>query len=269
VSAPGIYPTMPEAEYRSTRAVSCSTLKRFAEAPAKAHVARADTDAMRAGRLIHAAVLEAWSFDARYQRTDLDRRGTKAWQEEEAAAASEGRQLVKAAEWDQAAAIRDAVMAHPTARELLAPGLEPEASVFWRDEATGLLCRARADGLRRADRVVVDVKTTLDASPDEFARGAGKWKHHWQEAFYRAGLASAPGGFVADRFVFIAVERDAPNLIGLYELSPSAVAQGEREVMAALREYAECERTGIWPGYAEQVVMLDLPAWAMEEEYVT
>lgn len=265
---PGIYPDLADADYRATDAVSVSTLKRFSEAPAKAHVSRPDTDAMRAGRVIHTAVLEAWSFDARYERTELDRRGTKAWQEEEAAALSAGRQLLKAAEWQQAAAIRDAVLAHPTARELLAPGLEAEASIFWTDRDTGLACRARADGIRRADRIIVDVKTTVDASPEEFSRGAGKWRHHWQEAFYRAGLAAAPGGFVADRFVFLAVEREPPHLIGLYELSPSAVLQGEREVMAALRDYAECKRAGVWPGYAEQVLMIDLPAWAMAEEAV-
>lgn len=263
---PGIHPDLSDADYRATDAVSVSTLKRFAEAPAKAHVSRADTDAMRAGRLIHSAVLEAWSFDALYQRTELDRRGTKAWQEEETAALSAGRQLVKAAEWEQAAAIRDAVLAHPVARDLLAPGLEAEASIFWTDAATGLACRARADGIRRADRMVVDVKTTVDASPDEFSRGAAKWRHHWQEAFYRAGLAAAPGGFAVDRFVFIAVERERPHLLGLYELSPSALMQGEREVMAALAEYAECKRTDTWPGYAEQVLMLDLPAWAYAEE---
>jgi hypothetical protein len=38
--------------------------------------------------------------------------------------------------------------------------------------------------------------------------------------------------------------------------------------MRALAEYADCERTGIWPGYAPEIVMVDLPAWAMEEEFV-
>lgn len=266
---PGIYPDMPDADYRATRAVSCSTLKRFAEAPAKAHVSRPDTGAMSAGRLIHSAVLEAHTFHFLYAVTDLDRRGTKAWQEEEAAAASEGRQLIKRADYDGAMRIRDAVLAHPTARNLLAPGLLTEASVFWPDHGTGLPCRARMDGIRPEQRVLLDVKTTVDASPDEFVRSAGKFKHHWQAAFYRAGIAAAPGGFRPEAFFFIAVERDEPHLVAVYELSRTALMQGERDIREALEEYARCEASGIWPGYADEPVMLDLPSWAMDEEYVS
>ena len=177
---PGIYPDLADDIYRATKAVSCSVLKRFAEAPAKALVPSKDSEAMTAGRLIHSALLEPHKFEDRYARTDLDRRGTKAWQaaEEEAGC----RQLLKQDEFDKLATIRDAVMSHPTARELLAPGLEPEASLFWRDDATGLLCRGRVDGLRRDQRLIVDVKTTVDASPPEFVKSAGNYRHHWQEA---------------------------------------------------------------------------------------
>ena len=135
---PGIYLDLPDVDYRATKAVSCSVLKRFAEAPAKALMPSKDSAAMNAGRLIHSALLEPHKFDARYARTTLDRRGTEDWKKEEAAS---GKALLKVAEFDELATIRDAVMAHPTARELLAPGLEPEASVFWHDDATGLLCR--------------------------------------------------------------------------------------------------------------------------------
>jgi exodeoxyribonuclease VIII len=265
---PGIYPGMSDADYRATKAVSCSTLKRFAEAPAKALVPSKDSAAMNAGRLIHSALLEPHLFEARYAWTAIDRRGTKAWEAAEAEAAAESKTLLKRDDWCELATIRDAVMAHPTARELLGPGLIPEASVFWRDEATGMPCRGRVDGLRPQDRLIVDLKTTVDASPDDFARGAANWRHHWQEAFYRHGVKAAPGGFEADRFIFIALEREPPFLIGIYELSPGAVAQGKREVMRALGEYAECERTGIWPGYSPDVVMVDLPAWALDEEFV-
>lgn len=263
---PGVYSELAEEYYRATKAVSCSTLKRFAEAPAKALVPQSDSAAMSAGRLIHSALLEPHKFEERYARTTLDRRGTKAWQEAEIEAG--GKDLLKQDEFDKLAALRDAVMSHPTARELLAPGLDAEASVFWRSEATGLLCRGRVDGLRRDQRIIVDLKTTVDASPPEFSKSAGNYRHHWQEAFYRWGVEAAPGGFEVDRFIFIAVEREPPFLIGIYELSPSALAQGKREVMRALQEYAECERTGIWPGYSPEIVMVDLPIWAMEEEFV-
>jgi hypothetical protein len=263
---PGIHPDMPEAEYRSTRAVSCSTLKRFAEAPAKAHVSLPDTDSMRAGRLIHSAVLEAWSFDTRYRRTDLDRRGTKAWKEDEVAAAADGLLLLKDAEYDRLSAIRDAVHAHPTARELLAPGLITETAVFWEDPITGAACRARMDGIRHDMRLVLDVKTTGDARQHRFSRSAADLRMHWQDAWYRDGIAAAPGGFRADAFLFIAVERDPPHLIAVYELAEDAVEAGRRQVREALSGYLECERRGEWPGYPHVITPLPLPEWALSLE---
>ena len=268
MTAPGIYPDMPDADYRATRAVSCSTLKRFAEAPAKAHVGRPDSTAMAIGRLLHEAVLEAHRFDSLYAVTDLDRRGTKAWQEEEAAAASAGKQLLKRADYDMAMRVRDAAQQHPVARQFLAPGLLTEVSVFWQDADTGLACRGRMDGIRHDMRAIVDVKTTGDASAGEFGRSAARFRFHWQDVFYRAGIAAAPGGFRPEVFVFLAVERDPPHLIAAYEMARPALEVAAYEVREALREYAECQASGIWPGYPEQIITLDLPAWAMGEESI-
>ena len=266
---PGIYPALSDADYRAVDAVSCSTLKRFAKVPALAHVARPDTDAMRAGRVIHSAVLEAWSFDARYAATDLDRRGTKAWQEEEAAAASAGKILIKRAEYDSLAVLRDAVHAHPIARDLLAPGLTTETAAIWQDPVTGRLCRGRMDGIRRDMRCIIDVKTTTDAGPFKFARAAADLRMHWQAAWYLDGLAVAPGGFRPDAFLFIAVERDAPHLIAVYELPAEAIEAGRTQVREAFGRYLDCERRGEWPGYPNAITPLHLPEWAMatEEEF--
>jgi len=266
VSAPGVYPDMSDEDYRAVPAVSCSVLKRFAKVPALAHVARPDTEAMRAGRVIHSAVLEAWSFDARYQATDLDRRGTKAWQEEEAEAASAGRILIKRSEYDKLAVIRDAVQRHPIARELLAPGLTTETAVIWEDPITGAPCRARMDGVRRDMRLVLDVKTTTDAGPWKFARQAADLRMHWQDAWYRDGLAAAPGGFRPEAFVFIAVEKESPHLIAVYEMPAEAVEAGRAQVREALDRYLECERRGEWPGYPNRIETLHLPVWALGEQ---
>jgi hypothetical protein len=267
----GLFPDMSEAEYRASKAVSCSALKRFDRAPALARWPQPETESMRAGRRIHAGVLEAWQFDGRYVRTDLDRRGTKAWQEEESAAAADGRILLKASEYDAIALIRDAVHAHPTARELLAPGLMTETAVFWRDTLTGAACRARMDGIRRDMRLIVDVKTTGDASAWKFARTAAEMKLHWQAAWYLEGLGMAPGGFQPEAMLFIAIERDAPHLIAVYELPPPAIMAGRDQVRRALDGYLACEAAGEWPGYPPQITPLHLPDWAMrtDEEETT
>ncbi len=265
---PGVYSDIPESAYHASPAVSCSILKRFAQAPAKAHAQRTDTDSLRVGRVTHHAILEPWRFDDLYAVTELERRGTKAWQEEEAAALSAGRTLLKRDDYEAACRLRDAVQAHPTARKLLAPPMETEVSAFWTDPDTGLNCRMRADAVRRDDGLLLDVKTALDASPEGFSRAAAKWQYHWQAAFYLDGIARPPGGLRATRFLFIAVEKDSPHLVGVYELAFGALEQGAREVREALRQYAACKARNVWPGYSDDVVQLELPAWAMDEEAI-
>lgn len=260
---PGLYPDLPDADYRAAGGVSCSVLKRFARAPALAHAPQATTDAMRAGQRLHAAVLEAWQFDTRYAVTDLDRRGTKAWQEAEAEAIADGRTLLKRAEWEDAARIRDAVHAHPVARDLLAPGLTTETAAFWTDREHDCLCRGRLDAVRRDLRVLVDVKTTGDAGPWKFSKSAADLKIHWQAAWYLDGIAAAPGGFRPDGFVVLAIEREAPFLIAAYEFGVEELRAGRAQVRDALRQYLECEKAGRWPGYPETITPLHLPAWAL------
>ena len=176
--------------------------------------------------------------------------------------------LVKTADWDAAMRLRDAVQAHPTLRDMLAPeGRDVEASFYWRDPLTGLLCRGRADVLRNDWRAVIDVKTTESAHPDDFARKVAEYRYHWQQAHYEDGLAQA-GWHAPEAFFFIAIEKEEPFLAGIYQLDPNALELGRRRVRDALNRWAECERTGIWPGYPELPQPLDLPRWAYLQEGV-
>lgn len=88
------------------------------------------------------------------------------------------RAIVTADEMAQAEAIRDAVMSHPAAGKLLAPGAGiAELSAYWRDQETGVLCRCRPDFWRH-DGTIVDLKTARDASPDGFSRSIDSWRYY-------------------------------------------------------------------------------------------
>lgn len=190
---PGIYDGIPAEVYHGGDGISVSTLKRFAEAPAKALVHRPETPALARGTLVHTAVLEPELLEERYKVSDLktfDARH-KAFQEEQAAAG--GRELIKRADWNMALAMRDAVQAHPVARDLLAPGLLMEQSIYWIDARTGLLCRGRSDVLRTDMRVIVDLKSTADASPRGFGKQAAQLRYPWQSAWYLDGVRQAGG----------------------------------------------------------------------------
>lgn len=260
---PGIYPSIPEDDYHASVGVSVSRLKRFAKVPAYAQVHQAETDAMRFGTVIHFATLQPHLLERRYAPTRLDRTGTKAWAAEEAA--NPGRELVKQHDWDAARRIRDAVQAHPIGRDLFNDRLQVEQSIYWNDPATGLLCRGRTDGIQPDMRVLVDLKSALDASPDGFARAAADRRYHWQDPYYCRGIAAACG-WQPEAFIFVAVEKFEPYLVAAYEIAPDARAAGDAQVQATLRRYAECVETGVWPGYSDTLETLHLPAWALREE---
>lgn len=123
---PGLYDGVVDYRYHNSAGISVSSLKVFAKAPAKlkAGPVKEETAAMQMGSLVHTAILEPQLLEARYKPTDLDRRGTKAWDLAEEGAG--GRELIKREDWDAARRMRDAAHAHPTAAELLKPGLLTE-----------------------------------------------------------------------------------------------------------------------------------------------
>lgn len=257
---PGIH-QMPEGDYHASPGVSISKLKVFADAPAKARYGeRKETGSQKFGSLIHCAVLEPDRLDACYFASDLERLDprTAAFKEEQLRAGS--RTLVKRKEWDEALRIRDAVHAHPVAGDLLARNLLVEQSLYWIDPETGLLCRGRADGLRPDMRVIVDLKSTTDASSYGFARSVAEYRYHWQDYFYRTGITAT--AWEPESFVFIAVEKEPPYLVGTYEVLPEDLERGQERVREELIRYAECERTGIWPGYSDTLEPIHLPEWA-------
>jgi exodeoxyribonuclease VIII len=217
---------------------------------------------MRLGTLWHCAVLEAEQLERRYAPTYLDRKGTKAWADAEAMAM--GRQLIKRADYEEALRVRDAVFQNPTARTLLTGLNSVEQSIFWRDPVTGLLCRGRADGIRTDMRAILDVKTTVDASKSAFAKTAAEYKYHWQNAMYEDGVFEAES-WAPDAFIFMAIEKEEPWLIGLYELDRREVEHARGEVRRQIDRYDICLRDDVWPGYSEHIETINLPAWAFKE----
>lgn len=258
---PGLYEGIPEDEYHRSAGVSVSTLKRFAEAPAKALVRRPETKSLAIGSLVHMALLQPHLLEQTYYVTDLDRISDREKATKDEREKAQGRELVKRKDWDAAMRLRDAVMRHPTVRDLIVPEhLILETSMYWTDPVTGLLCRGRADVIRMDWRVLIDIKSTEDASREGFAKSVGNYRYHWQDWFYRWGLGHA-AGWRPESFVFISVEKEEPYLVGCYELTPQTLEKAEREVRDMLDAYAECTRTGIWPGYSEALEPLDLPHW--------
>ncbi len=282
--ADGTHYDVPAGRYHRWPAASNSFLGQLDRSPAHArhwvdHPAAATPD-MAFGTAVHAAVLEPDLFAATYTvagRCEANTAGAKRCGNS-ARPTTDGRQLCgvhgKAATFADAgrvltaddaavlAAMRAAVGRHPVAGPLLALGGPTEVSIVWADEATGVRCKARVDRVASNDvaTVAVDLKTTRDASPAGFGRAALDRGYRRQAAFYLRGLAAV--GFPADAFAFVAVEKDAPHAVAVYQLRPADLADEQADVDRLLARFAECVRSGVWPGYADDAaVALELPDW--------
>lgn len=163
-------------------------------------------------------------------------------------------------QFQQLKAMRDAVMEHPMARALLTgrPGVA-EHSVYWNDPVTGELCRCRPD-FWREDDVIVDLKTTEDASPEGFAKSIANWRYDVQDPYYRDGIEIATGRKVK-AFVFLAVEKKFPHAVGCYVLDPESIELGRAQCRADLDRFHECRTSQTWPGYGDKIQTISLPAW--------
>lgn len=171
-----------------------------------------------------------------------------------------GRIILSPEQWDQLHAMANAVHSHPAAGALLTgcPG-EAEKSVYWNDATTGVLCRCRPDWWRD-DNVIVDLKTTEDASPEGFAKSMANYRYDVQAAYYLDGIQKATRKR-PKAFVFIAVEKKPPYGVGVYVLDADSLELGRAQYQHDLRIYAECVRTGEWPGYGDKIQTISLPAW--------
>jgi exodeoxyribonuclease VIII len=183
---------------------------------------------------------------------------------------NQGRTVLTQDQWEQLHAMRDAVMAHPAARGVL----------------------------ERGNNMVVDLKTTDDASLDGFSRSIANWRYDVQHPYYLDGLREAisqSGGVIPEaavdgaaelsaywvdqetgvlcrcrpdfwrgepkHFIFIAVEKKKPYAVGVYKLDEESVELGRAVYRGDLRVYAECKANDNWPGYGDKIQTISVPGW--------
>jgi len=254
---PGIYDGISNAAYHRDPALGSTSLKTLAtKTPAhyqhdKAHPK--SSDAFDLGTVAHSLILEGdrsgvevWDFPAWTTKAAKESR-------EESRAAGKIPMLTK--EWEQVVAMRDAVMAHPQARELFT-GHKAEQSVFWEED--GLMLKCRPDAWKPG--LLIDLKTARDANPNEFGKVAHSFGYHQSAAHYIDGVKAATGEELP--FHFVLVEKTAPYLVSVVELDAEAINIGRELNERAKRIYRECVETNTWPGYPT-TEPVSLPLWAI------
>lgn len=200
---------------------------------------------------------------------------TKAAKAEVAEARAAGLVPLKPAEHQQVLDMADAIRQHPIAGPLFTPGSGmAERALVWRDERTGVACRALVDWMtyRGPRLVIVDYKTTTSVEPADISKTVQTYGYNQQDRWYWDGVQAVGLGDESTEFLFVMQEKTAPYLVVVFGLDDNARLIGDAKNRRALHTYAECTRTGTWPGYADgQIPYLELPKWAAindSEEYL-
>lgn len=220
------------------------------------------TPEMIMGTAVHTAVLEPDLFPSEViQSPGFDRR-TKIGKAEHEAFHKEhaGKIILDPDDYAICLAIRDAVYQHPVAAGLLrAPG-KAEQSFYAIDPETGELIKCRPDYLHDSGELIVDLKTTKDASPAGFGRSAANLRYPVQTAWYN-GVLDTLYGEHPETWVFLAVEKEPPYAIGLYYVEPEDIERARIAARRDLLTIAHHKRTGEWPDWGLNPMPLELPAW--------
>jgi exodeoxyribonuclease VIII len=268
----GLHPNMPSEQYHRIAAMSAGGLKRMRQSPAHFYGKQLDpnrpqgdtepTPAMKAGTLFHVALFEPDAIAERYivkpDGMSFASKDGKAWRD----ALPAGIEVTDADALAKARAQARNVRASPDIAALMSDGMA-EASAFWIDEQTGELCKCRPDWCSpTGDGVVlIDGKSCQDASPDGFARTAWNMGYLHTAAWYIDGYQAATGQRVHG-YVFAAVEHDWPHVAAPYMVPDDVLDLARADNRRLLNLYAECKRTGNWPGYSAGISLITLPVWA-------
>jgi hypothetical protein len=243
--------------------VSRSPLHYWAAFLDPARQPREATAAMTIGSALHTHVLELDQWDARYVTAPegIDRRTTMGKAEWEVfTTASTGRTVLTKADADLVMRMGRSVFGHPAAAMLLGLPGKAETTHMWTDAATGLECKCRPDWLTDDGRLIVDLKTTENASVREFSRSIATWRYQVQASFYLDGIEQATGTR-PEQFLFLVVEKRAPFLCAVYAADAEMIAAGAKAAARDLEVLATCKAADAWPGYSDQIEPISLPAW--------
>lgn len=283
---PGIYPDMPMADYLALDALSATPVRTALDECPRAgwfksrlnpERERETSEVMDIGTIAHSVLLEGSTAGvAIIKREDYKgKTGTVpvGWTNDAIRAArdearAKGKQPILSEDFadveTMVAVAKDFIGAlqhtEPAVWRMFQPdGGQSEVTMVWEDG--GMLCKARTDRIAFDFSIVCDYKTSAQSvQPSRFARtnlsGMG---YYFGAAWYRRGINILTG--TDPTYLFLCQETAKPHLCSLVGIDAAGMALGEEKVLAGIKLWRECVKTGQWDGYPNRVCYAELPAW--------
>lgn len=284
---------LPNEVYHNSSGVSRSGLWQFKRAPIhywnaylnpEREIKKA-TPQMKLGELTHVMILEPDEFTKRYafpveleemppavllkdvgkeqfEQVKAARREVKERNDllmDEFRAASQDKEIITLAMYNEAKALADSVWRSDVAQTLF-KDVQVEKSIYFTHKGTGLQVKVRPDAW--IGGVVTDLKTCVDASYRAFERAAFSSGYYLQAAMISEGLKSI--GITMEKFVFFCVEKTGALATVYYMLDDDALEYGICQFDQLMEQYAWCLENNKWDSYEPQ--HLYLPSYAKYED---
>lgn len=218
------------------------------------------SSALRMGSLVHSMVLEPAAVQERYAmlpKVDKRTKEGKALIEAFEQAAGD-KEVIDEKDWTIAERCTDALLNHDSVKDLIGGKGIIEKPIYWKLDGVDVAGTPDYVDLNRG--LIVDVKTTQDASPDEFMKSAVGYGYHRQAWMYLDAVKEVHG--VECRFFFAVVENSRPFHAAAYEPTYGFIEQGEAEVRKLLEQYQARLASDNWDhAWQRDINQLPLPKW--------
>lgn len=274
---------MTESEYRSKPGISRSELWKLMESPEKFKYYQEHpvpmTPAFIFGAAAHKQMLDPETWGDEFAVSPIIDRRTKDGKAQYADWLDQvvGREIISKDEYDTITQMVSVARGIPFVTKLLAG--EKETPLFWTDDLTGEPCKARLDCVTMiADKpVIVDYKTTNDASTDGFMRSAIKYGYTFQAGMYLEGfcqttyhksILSLLGSEQCPLFVFIVQEKTPPYSVNICQADDVFIRYGYDIFRQLIGMYKDCKDNDNFFGYMGKyniINNLSIPAYLAKE----
>lgn len=212
---------------------------------------RKDTAALKFGRDLHQAILEPKHFKENLIVPPVFAGVGSKLAREQWYLKNHGKTIVDAEDLEVIEKILKNISKHKQASKLLTDG-NAEESIFWEDAETGILCKIRPDFIRDG-HIVIDPKSTQDASEVEFKKDIGNRLYHVSAAMYLDGC-TAFFGTEFDKFIFIACEKEGICAVDTFNLNQESIEEGRFLYKNALKKLKACRESGHYQAYDDSKI---------------
>lgn len=144
---------------------------------------------------------------------------------------------------------------------------EYQLSLFWTDPDTGIKLKTRPDICKRKKNVIVNLKTTIDGSPEGFSKDIKKWDYPLQACIEISGCLRTGLMDKVDNYFWLVVEKVPPFNATIYEFQDTDIAAVMDSFHYLLSRIRKAQDQRLFPGYTDGadneygILQAKIPLW--------